>query len=363
MADEIAERTRRVLARCRELGFALAGVADPRPSDHADAVRRWFADGKHGSMTWLADELEARLDPSRLLSGVRSVICVADRYATAANSRKHPDSPDRPRGTIARYARGGDYHEVMKKRLRRLVRGLRDEFPNERFRHACDLLPLLERELAARAGLGAIGKHTLLLEPGVGSWMLLGEILTTLPLAIDPASTSPPRDPCNSCTRCIDACPTKAITPFSVDASRCLAYTTIEHRGEIPEEFHAPTGAWLFGCDTCQEVCPHNRPTRRKRTVAPPRAEYAERTASLDLLGILGWTEDDRRRATRASPLRRCLLASFKRNALVCLGNALTGRTDVDAAALRERVAAIARDPAEDPLVRTTADAVLARLG
>ena len=362
MTDSLAERTRRVLDRCRELGFALAGVADPRPSDHADVVRRWFADGKHGSMTWLADELEARLDPSRLLSGVQAVICVADRYATAANSRKHPDSPDRPRGTIARYARGGDYHEVMKKRLRRLVRELRDEFPDHRFRHACDLLPLLERELAARAGIGAIGKHTLLLEPGIGSWLLLGEILTTLPLAIDPASTSPPRDPCNSCTRCIDACPTRAITPFSVDASRCLAYTTIEHRGELAEEFHAPTGDRLFGCDVCQEVCPHNEPTRRKRKVAPPLADYAERTASLDLLEILGWTEEDRRRATRASPLRRCLLASFKRNALVCLGNVLAGRGDADAQALRNRIAAIAADATEDPLVRSTATAVLARL-
>jgi epoxyqueuosine reductase len=364
MPDEIAERTRRVLGRCRELGFALAGVADPRPSDHAEAVRRWFAEGRHGSMAWLADEVEARLDPARLLSGVRSVICVADRYAGPSLPIADPGLTDRPRGAIARYARGGDYHEVIKKRLKRLVRELREEFPGERFRHACDLLPLLERELAARAGLGAIGKHTLLIEPGAGSWVLLGEVLTTLPLAIDPASSpGPRRDPCGTCTRCIDACPTRAITPFSVDASRCLAYTTIEHRGEVPEEFHAPTGAWLFGCDVCQEVCPHNLPTRRKRREASVRPDYAERTAHLDLLEILGWSEEDRRRATRASPLRRCLLASFKRNALICLGNALAGRGDFDAIALRERVAAIARDPAEDPLVRTTADAVLVRLG
>jgi epoxyqueuosine reductase len=361
--DEIAERTRRVLARCRELGFTLAGVADPRPSDRAEAVRRWFAEGKHGSMAWLADEIEVRLDPGRLLSGVRSVICVADRYAGPSMPIADPGSPDRPRGAIARYARGGDYHEVIKRRLKRLVRELRDEFPQERFRHACDLLPLLERELAGRAGLGSIGKHTLLIEPGVGSWLLLGEVLTTLPLAIDPASSpGPRRDPCGTCTRCIDACPTRAITPFSVDASRCLAYTTIEHRGEVPDEFHAPTGGWLFGCDVCQEVCPHNAPTRRKRREAGVLPEYAERTASLDLVEILGWSEEDRRRATRASPLRRCLLASFKRNALICLGNALVGRNDAAAATMRERIVAIAGDVSEDAVVRSTAAAVLARL-
>jgi len=361
--DEVADRTRRVLDRCRELGFALVGVADPRPSDHAEAVRRWFAEGRHGSMAWLADEIEARLDPARLLSGVRSVICVADRYAAPTMPVSGPGSPDRPRGAIARYARGGDYHEVIKRRLKRLVRELRDEFPEERFRHACDLLPLLERELAARAGLGSIGKHTLLIEPGVGSWLLLGEVLTTLPLAIDPASwPGPRRDPCGTCTRCIDACPTRAITPFSVDASRCLAYTTIEHRGEVPDTFHAPTGAWLFGCDICQEVCPHNLPTRRKRREAEVRPDYAERTASLDLLEILGWTEEDRRRATRASPLRRCLLASFKRNALICLGNALAGRRDESAAALRNRMREIATDATEDAVVRATAAAVLATL-
>lgn len=363
MTDDVPERTRRILARCRELGFALAGVADPRPSDHAEAVRRWFTEGKHGSMGWLADEIEARLDPSRLLSGVRSVICVADRYAGPSMPLAATGKADRPRGAIARYARGGDYHEVMKKRLKRLVRELREEFAGERFRHACDLLPLLERELAARAGLGSIGKHTLLIEPGVGSWVLLGEILTTLPLEIDPASgPGAVRDPCGACTRCIDACPTRAITPFSVDASRCLAYTTIEHRGEIPPEFHAPTGSWLFGCDTCQEVCPHNLPTRRKRRAASVRPDYAERTASLDLLEILGWTEEDRRRATRASPLRRCLLASFKRNALVCLGNALRGRRDDGATAMRDRIRAIADDPTEDPVVRSTAATVLAHL-
>ena len=361
--DEIAERTRRILDRCRELGFALAGIADPRPSDHAEAVRRWFADGRHGSMAWLADEIDVRLDPARLLSGVRSVICVADRYAGPSMPIADPGSTGRPRGAIARYARGGDYHEVIKKRLKRLVRELRDEFPQERFRHACDLLPLLERELAARAGLGAIGKHTLLIEPGAGSWLLLGEVLTTLPLAIDPASSpGAVRDPCGTCTRCIDACPTRAITPFSVDASRCLAYTTIEHRGGIPDGFHAPTGAWLFGCDVCQEVCPHNLPTRRKRREARVLPDYAERTASLDLLEILGWTEEDRRRATRASPLRRCLLASFKRNALICLGNALANRRDGTAAAIRERMREIAVDATEDAVVRETAAAVLARL-
>ena len=369
MADEGRtndETTTEVLAMAAAAGFALAGVADARPSDHADAVRAWVAAGRHGTMDWFADELEVRIDPGRLLPGARAVLCVADRYARPARDRRDAAWP--PRGRIARYARGDDYHVWIRKRLRTLAARLRERFPAAEFRIACDLLPILERELAGRAGLGGIGKHTLLLRPGEGSYLLLGELVTTLPLSFAPRGTSPAPDPCGACTRCIDACPTQAITPYAVDASRCLSYTTIEHRGPIDPAFHAPTGDWLFGCDVCQEVCPHNLPTRRRRALAVDH-RYDERLPSLDLLAVLGWSESDRLAATMRSAVRRASLEMLKRNALICLGNALRaaavdGRADAEArAAVRARIAEVAADEGEDPLVRSTARDVLGGLG
>jgi epoxyqueuosine reductase len=343
----------------RGAGFSIAGIADARPSDHAEALRRWIAEGQHGSMAWLADDLEVRIDPGRLLPGVRSVLCVADRYAAPSPERRAASWP--PRGRIARYARGQDYHVVMRDKLRALAKELRRRHPGEEFRIACDLLPVLERELAARAGIGLVGKHTLVIEPGGGSWILLGEVLTTVPIERTPR---PGRsDPCGACTLCIEACPTEAITPFAVNASRCLAYTTIEHRGRIDPELLAPTDDWLFGCDLCQEVCPHNGPSRRKRR-RPIDPRYAERMSSLDLLEILGWTEEDRLQATLRSAVRRAELEMLKRNAIICLGNALakSGGASVDRAVVA-RLEAIAGGAEESALVRSTAADVLARLG
>jgi epoxyqueuosine reductase len=352
-ADAVTDE---VLAMARACGFELAGIADARPSDYAAAIRAWVAEGRHGSMTWLAEDLEVRIDPGRLLRGAQSVICVADRYARPKREGVNAAWP--PRGRIARYARGEDYHEWIRKRLRAFARRLRERFPTEEFRIACDLLPILERELAARAGIGAVGKHTLLLRPGEGSYLLLGEVVTTLALTSSPASR-PGRsvDPCGTCARCIDACPTAAITPYSVDASRCISFTTIEHRGTIDEQFHEPTGDWLFGCDICQEVCPHNLPSRRRATLVVDD-QYAERFSDLDLLEVLGWGQADRLAATIRSALRRARLDMLKRNAIICLANALRTRPDD---AIWERIAAIAQDPAEDDLVRETARVVLRR--
>ncbi|MBL9121928.1 MAG: tRNA epoxyqueuosine(34) reductase QueG [Phycisphaerae bacterium] len=336
-----------VLGIARDAGFAFAGIADARPSDHAEAIRRWVAEGKHGSMAWFADDLEVRIDPARLLTGARSVLCVADRYALPKRDPRSEVWP--PRGRIARYARGDDYHVWIRKRLRRLAARLRERFPSEEFRIACDLLPVLERELAARAGLGGIGKHTLLLRPGEGSYFLLGEVITTLDLPMAP--TAGAADPCGGCTRCIDACPTAAISPYSVDASRCLSYTTIEHRGPIDSSFHRPTADWLFGCDICQEVCPHNQPTRRRAKAAVDE-HYRERMVDLDLFEVLGWSEADRLNATMRSALRRAQLSMLKRNAIICLANALAKREDPG---LRARLVAISQDPSEDDLVRETA--------
>ncbi len=343
-----------ILRRCRARDFALAGVTSARPTDHADALRDWLDAGQHGEMSYLRDNLDALLDPNRVLDGARTVICVADRYS--AGGRDRPGDPRR--GRIARYARGGDYHKVIRKRLFNLCDELRTVHPDHQFRACVDTAPVLEREYAARAGLGAIGKHTLLIEPGVGSWLLLGEILTTLEAATDDDDT-PMVDPCGGCTRCIDACPTDAITPWAVDGTKCISYLTIEHRSPIDKAYHAAIGDWLFGCDICQEVCPHSQPTRRTKR-APVHEAYTPRRTGFDVLEVLRWTEDDRRAAFTGSAMKRAKLDMMKRNALIVAGNALRRADD---AALRARIAEIASDTSESDLVRETAAIVLRQGG
>lgn len=320
------------MGRCRELGFALAGICEARPTDRRDELVAWLDEGKHGSMSWLANNVDERADASRLLDGARSIIMVADLYALGPDTAPLPPG----HGRIARYARGEDYHGVIKKRLHALCDGLRAAHPGAEFRAFVDTAPVLEREHALRAGLGWIGKHTLLINPALGSWMLLGGILTTLDLA-PPVIQRAIEDHCGTCTRCIDACPTKAITPYGVDARRCISYLTIEHREAIPEEFHTAIGDNLFGCDICQEVCPHNRErewgvgsgewgktgstNRECEGGAGIHPAYAPRHNSLNLLEVLGWTEEDRRAALARSSMKRAKLDMWKRNALIVAGN------------------------------------------
>jgi epoxyqueuosine reductase len=356
MSDPAA-RTSAVLARCRELGFVAAGVARAEASTYGDELRRWLDAGKHGSMEYLAKHFEQRVDPTVMVPGARSVICVADRYADGRPDRRDVGGADPASGRVARYARGGDYHVVIRRRLEALAAELGRDAPQETFRVCVDTAPVLEREHAARAGLGRIGKNTLLIAPDAGSWLLLGEIITTM--ALEPTRSAGGRvDPCGSCTRCIDACPTQAISPWSVDASRCVSTLTIEHRGLIDEAFHERIGDWLFGCDVCQEVCPHNQPTRRSRAtgVAEP---YDPRRSGFDLLKVLGWTEDGRRDAFITSALKRAKLAMMKRNACIVAGNALQQAWRPE---LARRLAEIASDASEDEVVSATARQACARL-
>ena len=337
------ETTQQVLGRCRELGFALAGVAEARPTSYGHQYRAWIEAGKHGEMAYLAQNVEKRLDVRMMLPGVtaKSVICVGDRYgAEGIEASRHQGiegGEEKAEGKIARYARGDDYHVVMKKRLHRLADELAEQFPDEVFRVCVDTAPVLEREHAQRAGLGAIGKHTLLIEQGVGSYLLLGEIITTLELTPTPSTENV--DPCGSCTQCIDACPTDAITPWSVDATRCISYLTIEHRTAIDQQYHEAMGDWIFGCDICQEVCPHNQPTERS-SGASTNAAYAPRNDHFDLLDVLGWDEQARREAFTKSSMKRAKLGMMKRNALIAAGNA-------DDAALRRQIEAMALDESE----------------
>ena len=315
----------------------------------------WIGEGKHGEMDYLADRIEQMLDPNSVLEGARSVICVADRYASGAD----PPSHGPPRGRIARYARGRDYHDVLRRRLRRVAAALEAHAPGHQARGVVDTAPLMERDHAQRAGIGLIGKNTLVIHPGEGSWMVLGEVLTTLELQPQALPEWTERDdPCGGCTRCIDACPTDAITPFSVDATRCISYSTIEHRDPIDESNFAAMGDWLFGCDVCQEVCPHNHPVRRTSEL-PVLEVYQPRRVGFDLLDVLSWTEADRREAFVTSSLKRAKLGMFKRNALICSGNLLRSESHPG---LRRRIEEIAEDAGEELLVRTTARQVLAQL-
>jgi epoxyqueuosine reductase len=313
-AARLADAVKR---RARELGFDLVGVAPAGPSAYREYLRRWLDEGQAGSMTYLHHRFDERTDPSVYLPGAQSVVCVAINYHVPLETVPAGDASRR--GRVARYALGGDYHELIKSRLHALADWIRAEFPGARTRAAVDTAPVMEKELAARAGVGWVGKNTCLIHPAVGSWLLLGEVITTLPLAAD----TPVTDHCGTCTRCIDACPTAAITtPYELDASRCISYLTIEHRGDIPADLRAQIGDWLYGCDVCQDVCPHNR---KAPPAADPALQPRFRNGTLDVDEVLNWSDEQYRAALRGSAMKRVKLPVFKRNAEIVAEN-LSGR-------------------------------------
>ncbi len=373
-----------VLRLAQRLGFALAGIVPAQPSAFAEYVRRWLSQAKHGQMSYLDRNLQLRLDPRVLLPGARSVICVADRYpascdfsrfdstrspSTASPVDRETTADTRASGRIARYAWGDDYHRVIKKRLFELVDELRAQHPEHRYKVAVDTAPILEREHAARAGLGWVGKHTLLIHPRLGSWLLLGEIVTTLPLEHGPVATAPVVDHCGTCTRCIDACPTGCISPYQLDAQRCISYLTIEYRDRIDPRSHDAMDDWIAGCDVCQEVCPYNQPERLDGSIQPSdpsswsntHPDYAPRPPGpvLRLIDVLGWEPRERQEAFTRSALKRIKLDMLKRNALIAAGNYLASHLDRP---LVNRIKQLAMDADEPPLVRLTARDVLDRL-
>jgi len=346
-----AELSRYVASLCEQAGFVACGVAPAAPSKWGPFLRGWLEAGRHGTMDYLARDTDLREDPARVLSGTKSFIVVADQYAPRGSDLPDRSGEARPLGRVARYAQGRNYHEEMKKRLHALADRLRDEVPGSDFRTCVDTVPILEREVAVAAGLGWQGRNTLLIHPALGSYLLLGVVATTLelpPLEGQAIVT----DHCGTCTRCIDACPTKAITPYSVDASRCISYLTIEHREAIDPAFHAAMGDWVYGCDVCQEVCPHNSP----RTFdTPSHAAYEANTRWLDLIDVLAWNAAARQLAFKTSPMKRANLDMMRRNAAIALGHAI--RTTGSAAAR----AALERFRDDDvPMVR---DAVRHALG
>ena len=309
-AARVADAVKR---RAHELGFDLVGIAPAGPSQYRDYLRRWLDDGQGGSMHYLANRFEERTDPAVYVPGARSVICVAMNYHVPLEPV--PEAERGRQGRVARDVLGDDYHEVIKTRLHALADWLRAEFPEAQTRAAVDTAPVMEKELAARAGVGWVGKNTCLINSQAGSWLLLGEVITTLPLAADEPAT----DHCGTCTRCIDACPTDAITaPYQLDARRCISYLTIEHRGEIEPEVKKEIGDWLYGCDVCQDVCPHNR---RVPDAAHPLLRPRFPTGTLNVDEVMNWTDEQYRSALKGSAMKRAKLPVLKRNARVVAEN------------------------------------------
>jgi len=326
------------------LGFSRLGVAAAVPPPRQELVRRWIDRGFAGAVgEWLGRQLPLRADPVQLLAGARSVVMLATDHATTA---PRGGSADPGRGRVARYAWGGDYHDLLRARVNELSAWLEARVPGCRTRGVVDSAPLAEREFAWLAGLGWFGKNTMLIDPDAGSYFLLTALLTDLELPLDAPLEV---DHCGTCTACIDACPTAAfVEPRLLDASRCISGLSIEDHGPIAAELRGRMGAWVFGCDVCQEVCPWNRhaPGSAEPALQPRPTAAGEPPGTLPLAELLQLDEGGFRRRFRGTPLLRAKRRGLLRSAAIALGNA------PDPAAFEPLAAALAD---EEPVVRGAA--------
>ncbi len=353
------ERANLICELARAAGFERAGVAPAGPLPRAEYFNNWLDQGFAGEMEYLGRWRELRCDPRRLLPGARSVVVVAHVYGHREGSarrtegrrdrgtegvddtetRRRGDAVIRKRGNggacgepairdpkaaigkVAQYAWGRDYHKVIRRKLHRLVDDMRGAIGEPFEARVCvDTAPVLERELAAAAGIGWIGKNTMVLHQEIGSFFFLGEIITTLELA----PSLPAADHCGTCTRCLDACPTGAlVAPYQMDARRCISYLTIEHRSEIAEELRPLMGEWFYGCDICQDVCPHNRRGPGTREAAyeagsNPLVPFADVDAVADM------TAEQYQRELAGSAMKRASLEMLRRNAEIVRNNMIS---------------------------------------
>lgn len=297
-----------VAGEAERLGFLASGVAPLEANPYADPLRHWLAAGYAGTMSYLGRQKKKRMDPRLADAQAKVAVVVLDRYVSANDPRPGPAEPRRP--AIARYARGHDYHDVILARLERLATFLRGRGAKHT-RCYVDTGPVPERELARRAGLGWIGKNTMLIRPGVGSWFFIGVVLTDLPL--DTTAAVVP-DHCGTCTRCLDACPTDAfVGPRVLDATKCLSYQTIEWKKEIPAPIAAQGSGWAFGCDICNEVCPWNE-RFAGGPIDPALADHGWIPADAGPGFFEAMSEEEFARRFGHTPLERTGLARMRRN-------------------------------------------------
>jgi epoxyqueuosine reductase len=339
----------RLKAEAIRLGFDRVGIAPAvTPPGYPDFLR-WLEAGNAAGMGYLRRQEPGRSHPSSILEDVRSVVMVSVVYGTNEPARPRED-PAPARGKVARYARGPDYHRVLWDRLEELLNWLRSERPEARGRAVVDTAPLLERDYARLAGLGWIGKNTMLIDRRLGSFTFLGALLTDLELAYD---TPHAANHCGTCTRCLDACPTDAFDgPYRLDARRCISYWTIEHRGPIPDPEADRLHGWVFGCDVCQDVCPWNRKAPSGRmSELDPTGEWVDP----NLIGWLDESPDDWRRRLKGSAASRARRAGLLRNAALVLGSRGAAEAVV---ALAARLS----DRTEDPVVRAASAWALGRI-
>lgn len=308
------ELTSALKSEARRLGFSLAGVCAAVEPPGISGFREWLQAGYAGEMHYLADREEAYAHPSAVLDGARSIVMLAMNYQTT--EAKPAESGE---GLISRYAWGeADYHDVIHAKLKQLTAWVREQVPAASVRGVVDTAPLLEREFAQLAGLGWIGKNTLLLNRDHGSWFFLAALLTDQVLEYDAIHET---DHCGTCRACLDACPTDAFPqPYVLDATRCISYLTIELRDQIPSELRSGIGDWLFGCDICQDVCPWNNhaPTADEAAFEPRTDQNP-----IALAGLFDLTDDDFRTRFRKTPPWRSKRRGILRNAAIVLGNQL----------------------------------------
>ena len=340
--ESLQQLAARIRAWARELGFEQTGIADCDLDAAEERLSDWLERGYHGDMDFMAAHGTRRTRPAELVIGTRRVISVRMNYMPDDVKPAQAVLDDSYTGYVARYAVGRDYHKVLRNRLEKLAQRIREAVGDFGYRVFTDSAPVMEVELAMKAGLGWRGKHTLLLNREAGSWFFLGEIYTDLDLPVDKQE----QEHCGSCVRCIEICPTRAIVaPYKLDARRCISYLTIEHKGSIPVDLRPLLGNRIFGCDDCQMVCPWNR-FAQKATLSDFDARHELDGAQL--VALFAWDEQLFERNTQGSAIRRIGHERWLRNIACALGNAATSpeilsalktRADHPSALVREHVA------------------------
>ncbi|MGN6729854.1 MAG: tRNA epoxyqueuosine(34) reductase QueG [Rhodanobacteraceae bacterium] len=349
---DLSALTARIKSWGAELGFAKLGIAGIELDQDEAHLLNWLHEGRHGAMEYMQRHGVKRSRPHELQPGTVRVISARMNYFPEGSRDAWQTLREPERGYIARYALGRDYHKLMRARLQKLADRIEAEVGPFGYRAFADSAPVLEKALARNAGLGWIGKHTLLLDRDAGSWFFLGELYTDLPLPVDAPST----EHCGTCTRCIEVCPTQAITgPRQLDARRCIAYLTIELKEAIPEDLRTLIGNRIFGCDDCQLVCPWNKfaqPTREE--------DFAPRHGldGAQLTELFAWTEEEFLAKTEGMPIRRAGYEGWLRNVAVALGNAPHSSEIVEALQVRaDHPSALVREHVAWALKRQTAKA------